>query len=215
MKRIVFILSAFFFSFYAEAQLGVPTTSVKDTFDIVKTSYNGTELNRADWPATFIVEDANNIYVADYVYKKGQLQYKTEGNHYDATCNGTTHKVTVLRPSSYRSGSYVIGEYVFEVTARNSDISISRGNYSLAGRSTVSIPRPEYSSNSQGTVVVRIWVGRDGNVLRAEYQPKGSTTSDGSLVKSALDAARRAKFNADENSPEEQVGTLTYRFSNR
>ena len=86
------------------------------------------------------------------------------------------------------------------------------GNFSLAGRSSVALPRPEYSSNNQGTVVVSIWVDRQGKVTRAEYQPKGSNTSDGYLVSQAISAARKARFNADAAAPEEQKGTITYIF---
>ena len=85
-------------------------------------------------------------------------------------------------------------------------------NYSLAGRSNVTLPRPNYSSNEQGTVVIQIWVDRDGKVTRAEYQPKGSSTSNGYLVSQARAAALRARFNADPNAPDEQKGTITYIF---
>ncbi len=86
------------------------------------------------------------------------------------------------------------------------------GNFSLAGRSSVALPRPDYKSNDQGTVVVQIWVDRNGNVTRAEYQPKGSNTSNGYLVSQAIAAAKRARFNADPAAPEEQKGTITYIF---
>jgi TonB family protein len=85
-------------------------------------------------------------------------------------------------------------------------------NFSLAGRSNVTLPRPNYSSNEQGTVVIQIWVDRDGKVTRAEYQPKGSSTSNGYLVSQARTAALRARFNADPNAPDEQRGTITYIF---
>lgn len=86
------------------------------------------------------------------------------------------------------------------------------GNYSLAGRSAVSLPKPEYNSNQQGKVVVRIWVDRQGRVIRVEAPYKGSTTSDGALVEQAKTAARRARFNASSDAPEEQIGTITYIF---
>lgn len=85
-------------------------------------------------------------------------------------------------------------------------------NYNLAGRSNVTLPRPNYTSNEQGTVVIQIWVDRDGRVTRAEYQPKGSNTSNGYLVSQAIAAARKARFNADPNAPDEQRGTITYIF---
>ena len=86
------------------------------------------------------------------------------------------------------------------------------GNFSLAGRSNIALPKPDYSSNDQGTVVIQIWVNRDGRVVRAEYQPKGSSTSNGYLVGQAKSAAFKARFNPDASAPEEQKGTITYRF---
>lgn len=85
-------------------------------------------------------------------------------------------------------------------------------NYSLRGRSAVSLPKPEYKSNQQGKIVVRIWVDQQGRVTRVEAPYQGSTISTGSLVDQAKAAARRARFNASSNAPEEQIGTITYIF---
>ena len=85
-------------------------------------------------------------------------------------------------------------------------------DFSLAGRSDVTLPKPQYNSNQQGRVLVRIWVDQQGRVTRAEYEPKGSSTSDGDLVAKAIAAARKARFNADPSAPEEQKGTITYIF---
>lgn len=88
----------------------------------------------------------------------------------------------------------------------------SNGNYSLAGRSAVSLPKPEYNSNQQGKIVVRIWVDQQGRVTRVEAPYKESTITTGTLVEQAKAAARRARFNASTNAPEEQIGTITYIF---
>ncbi|MBR4738452.1 MAG: TonB family protein [Bacteroidales bacterium] len=86
------------------------------------------------------------------------------------------------------------------------------GNYSLAGRTHVNIPLPAYKSNVQGRVIIQIWVNREGKVTRAEFQPKGSSTTNGNLVGKAREAALKASFNPDPNAPEEQKGTITYLF---
>lgn len=86
------------------------------------------------------------------------------------------------------------------------------GRYTLSGRTAVSLPEPAYNSNKQGTVVIAIWVDRQGRVTRAEYQPKGSNTQDGYLVGQAKAAALRARFNASSSASEEQKGTITYIF---
>lgn len=86
------------------------------------------------------------------------------------------------------------------------------GNYSLAGRTKVYIPLPTYKSNEQGRVIIQIWVNREGRVTRAEFQPKGSSTTNGNLVNKAKEAAMKASFNPDPSAPEEQKGTITYLF---
>ena len=86
------------------------------------------------------------------------------------------------------------------------------GNYSLAGRTAVSLPKPEYKSNQQGKIVVRIWVDQQGRVTRVEAPFQGSTISTGALVDQAKSAAKRARFNASSSAPEEQIGTITYIF---
>lgn len=90
--------------------------------------------------------------------------------------------------------------------------SSSPNAYAMAGRSAVKLPTPTYDGNAQGRVVIKVWVDRQGNVTRAEFEPKGSTTTNASLLSHAKEAARKAKFNADENAPEEQKGSITYTF---
>lgn len=86
------------------------------------------------------------------------------------------------------------------------------GSYSLKGRNAVSLPKPKYNSNKQGTIIVKIWVDQQGRVTRVEAPDKGSTLTDGTMVEQAKAAARRARFNASTSAPEEQTGTITYIF---
>lgn len=82
---------------------------------------------------------------------------------------------------------------------------------SLAGRNPESLPKPVYSSQAQGKVVVEISVDKNGNVTRARAILKGSTIQDESLWKSAENAARKAKFDPKPGSAI-QTGTITYKF---
>ena len=86
--------------------------------------------------------------------------------------------------------------------------------YSLEGRSPQGgrLPKPVYTANESGTVVVRVTVDQNGNVTSASYQAKGSTTTSSKLIKAALNAAKKAKFNQDNNADAFQIGTITYRF---
>ncbi len=84
--------------------------------------------------------------------------------------------------------------------------------YSLAGRKKKSIPKPVNNSEEQGTVVVKIWVNRQGKVTNARVQVKGTTTSNSSLQNIAIKSALKAVFNSDPKAPEVQTGTITYIF---
>ncbi len=85
-------------------------------------------------------------------------------------------------------------------------------SFDLSGRSSKILPKPEYNLTEQGTVVVKIWVDKDGNVTKAEAGGKGTNTTSEELRKRAVTAARKAKFSANPSAPEEQKGTITYHF---
>ena len=84
--------------------------------------------------------------------------------------------------------------------------------WSLEGRNVRALPTPEYNSNQQGRIVVKIWVDRSGNVVKTEAPAKGSTIVSGVMVKQAQAAAKRAKFSASSNASEAQSGYITYEF---
>ncbi|NVN95885.1 MAG: energy transducer TonB [Bacteroidetes bacterium] len=85
-------------------------------------------------------------------------------------------------------------------------------SYDLKGRTKKELPKPEYSSKEQGTVVVKIWVNKNGEVTRVEAGQRGTTTSDRVLWKQAENAAMRARFSPDADAPEDQTGSITYKF---
>ncbi len=81
----------------------------------------------------------------------------------------------------------------------------------LQGRGLVGdLPRPDYPGNRAGKVLVRVTVDREGKVTSAEYEPKGSTTTDAALIAAARQAALRARFTASQQHV--QSGTITYVF---
>lgn len=84
--------------------------------------------------------------------------------------------------------------------------------FSLGGRKSKHLPKPDYNSPDQGKVVVTIYVDKFGNVKRANAGAKGTTVTDQQLHKVAEDAAMRAKFSTDPEAPEMQKGTITYNF---
>lgn len=93
------------------------------------------------------------------------------------------------------------------------EIKASMGSsYSLDGRSAQSLPKPNYPGNNEGIVTIRITVDKEGKVKKAEQSAKGTTTDAQELISAAKAAAIQARFNADSNAPEYQVGTITYHF---
>ncbi|PKP17006.1 MAG: hypothetical protein CVU05_16290 [Bacteroidetes bacterium HGW-Bacteroidetes-21] len=100
----------------------------------------------------------------------------------------------------------------------NSNIYNSHGqgvtgnSWSLSGRSNKALPKPKYTGNEQGKVVVEIFVDRAGNVVKANTGYKGTTTSNQMLRQAAFDAAMNAKFDIKPDAPEVQRGVITYIF---
>lgn len=85
-------------------------------------------------------------------------------------------------------------------------------SYSLGGRVALQLPTPEYPKQQGGRVVVKVWVNRNGKVVRAEPGEPGSTTFDQSLLTAAKNAALQAQFDVAASSPDTQVGTISYVF---
>ncbi|MBN2744828.1 MAG: TonB family protein [Marinilabiliaceae bacterium] len=90
----------------------------------------------------------------------------------------------------------------------------SKGSgFSLAGRSLVgTLPKPSYTIQEEGIVVIEISVDRNGVVTNATPILRGTTTQNSTLWRVATEAARKAKFNADPNAATVQKGTITYHF---
>lgn len=84
------------------------------------------------------------------------------------------------------------------------------GSFSLNGRSIGAggLPRPAYTIQEEGRIVLEIKVNPSGSVISAEIS-KGTTITNESMRRSAKDAARRAKFNSISGS-NDQIGTITY-----
>lgn len=85
-------------------------------------------------------------------------------------------------------------------------------SFNLGGRGSKELVPPSASNNTPGKIVVEIFVDKEGNVVRAKAGVKGTTISNSNLYRKCEQAARKCKFAADPNAPEEQRGTITYRF---
>ena len=84
-------------------------------------------------------------------------------------------------------------------------------SYDLGGRGAKSISSPSKDISEEATIVVDIWVDKEGRVQRAEIG-KGTTTTNTEMRTSALQAAKNSVFVKDDNAADLQKGTITYNF---
>ena len=94
----------------------------------------------------------------------------------------------------------------------NSGVRISSG---LQGRRFTSIYKYQDDFNENATVAVDVRVDKNGNVLSATYQLRGSTTSESYYKEKAIEIVRKSKLNASADGPDEQAGTVLVNFKVR
>ncbi|HEY1038884.1 MAG TPA: energy transducer TonB [Bacteroidia bacterium] len=89
--------------------------------------------------------------------------------------------------------------------------SAGGSGYSLAGRKALSLPKVN-DSKEEGIVVVTIKVNKEGKVIEAEPNGRGTNTSSAALKSKARQAALSAVFSPAPNGFDEQIGTITFKF---
>jgi hypothetical protein len=85
-------------------------------------------------------------------------------------------------------------------------IAIARG---LQGRRISSTPSFTDEFNENAKVAIDIHVDAAGNVISAQYQPRGSTTADAGLKEIAIRKAHQVRFNSGSD---ESAGTIIFNF---
>lgn len=85
-------------------------------------------------------------------------------------------------------------------------------SFELGGRSMTTGPKVGEKPKEEGTVVLNIWVDRDGSVIRTAQNLGESTTTSQHLFNLAKNAALKAKFNQSSDSAPEQRGKMTFIF---
>ena len=85
--------------------------------------------------------------------------------------------------------------------------------YKLTGRSLLRRPSINADCHEEGTVVLRIIVDQNGNVVSATPGERGSNTTNACLYAKAKDAAKSTKFSASPDGTPEQQGTMTVIFT--
>lgn len=86
------------------------------------------------------------------------------------------------------------------------------GNYLLGGRKALNKEKKVPDCNETGTVVVKIVVNQQGQVIQAYPGIKGTTNTAPCLIQPAKEAALATKFNSDANAPTRQIGSIIYKF---
>ena len=86
------------------------------------------------------------------------------------------------------------------------------GSFNLSGRTIGAggLPRPAYTEQEQGRIVINITVDPAGNVILADIG-RGTNIVNSSLRVEAIAAAKKAKFNRITSS-NNQSGTITYNY---
>ena len=84
--------------------------------------------------------------------------------------------------------------------------------YGLNGRNLQSNGKVVQECNQEGTVVVRITVDQQGNVIVAEPGVKGSTNTHPCLLTPAKKTAMLHKWFPDSQAPEQQIGFVVIKF---
>jgi len=85
-------------------------------------------------------------------------------------------------------------------------------SFNLKDRKAHSLPKPGYTCNSSGTVVIDIKVDKNGGMRTATYNPSKSQGADECMISKALKYARKSRFNLSNSAPSTQSGSITYKF---
>ncbi|MEZ4858463.1 MAG: hypothetical protein R2781_06600 [Flavobacteriaceae bacterium] len=84
-------------------------------------------------------------------------------------------------------------------------------SYSLKDRNAIYLPNPVYTCDASGKIVITIEVNELGKIVKKEYNPTLSTTTNGCLIDAALAYAEETRFNTEGSKPK-QLGTISYHF---
>jgi len=87
----------------------------------------------------------------------------------------------------------------------------STTSYRLVDRTALHFPNPIYTCEGAGKVVIGIEVNALGKVVKAFYNVGSSTTQNECLIESALQYAKKARFNTSAKKTS-QLGSITYHF---
>ena len=143
------------------------------------------------------VSEATKSVVSNLLKNKAEEGEQTQGEG-DDLVQGDKGKVEGNPYSSSYYNNYGLG---------------GRGKgYGLNGRNLQSNGKVVQDCNLEGTVVVRITVNNNGEVVKAVPGVKGSTNTHPCLLEPARKTALLHKWFPDNNAPAEQIGFVVIQF---
>lgn len=87
-------------------------------------------------------------------------------------------------------------------------------HYSLTDRTHTYMPTPIYLCEDSGKIIINITVSAAGDVTKTTVNRKASTSKNMCLISSALEYAKKARFNSDA-SKHSQIGSITFYFEGK
>lgn len=164
--------------------------------------HEGSELNEAR-EAT--VDDFGDVEVKEpprkEIDRRALFHAADNKTQKDTLAAQTAERVTDALKAGHASGNTRVGETSGEPNAQ------------VPGRTVLgTLASPSYTVQEAGTVVVEIWVDRNGKVTRANPGIEGTTVTDKTLWEAARKVAMQAQFNMKADAPEQQKGKITYIF---
>ena len=199
-----------------------PVKSENSTQDIV-TSENGEDINitktetkNTTTNQTVVIPVKPKVKTAAELLK--EKFEKNKGNNGGGGDGNSGHEGNDGRPdgnpNTHGNGGTGGGEGGGDGPGKGPGKGPGNGGYgfSLSGRSVMTPPILSKDTKEEGKVVVEITVDKNGKVIKADPNGRGTTTSSPMLKAKARQAALATTFNVSGEF-EEQKGTITIIFS--
>lgn len=182
-----------------EEKSTVVVTEKKESSEVVKPLTEKLESEAQDEPVEEKpkVSEATKSVVSSLLKNKAEKGEEIEGEGDDAV-QGDKGKI---EGNPYSSSYY-----------NNFGLGGKGKGYGLNGRNLQSNGKVVQDCNQEGTVVVRITVNNQGEVIQAEPGVKGSTNTHPCLLEPARKTALLHKWFPDGKAPAEQIGFVVIQF---
>ena len=182
-----------------EEKSTVVVTEKKESSEVVKPITEKLESEAQDEPVEEKpkVSEATKSVVSSLLKNKAEKGEEIEGEGDDAV-QGDKGKI---EGNPYSSSYY-----------NNFGLGGKGKGYGLNGRNLQSNGKVVQDCNQEGTVVVRITVNNQGEVIKAEPGVKGSTNTHPCLLEPARKTALLHKWFPDGKAPAEQIGFVVIQF---